>query len=83
MGEAKTLPITWRSDSTSQEYERARVGRVFNHRRPNRFPVAVIEAENEEHIQQAVQIAQRRVCVFQSALVATHGRLGAYVITRC
>lgn len=60
MGEAKALPITWRSDSTSQEYERARVGRVFNHRRPNRFPVAVIEAENEEHIQQAVQIAQRR-----------------------
>ncbi|KAF1350340.1 FAD-binding domain-containing protein [Lizonia empirigonia] len=60
MGETKTLPITWRSDSTSQEYERARVGRVFNHRRPNRFPVAVVEAENEEHIQQAVHIAQRR-----------------------
>jgi len=60
MGGLKPLPITWRSDSTEEEYERARVGRVFNRRRPNRFPIAVIEAEKEEHVQQAVQIAQRR-----------------------
>lgn len=59
MGELKSLPITWRSDSSKEEYERARVGRVFNHRRPNRFPIAVVQAEKEEHVQQAVQIAQR------------------------
>jgi FAD/FMN-containing dehydrogenase len=60
MGELKTLPITWKSNSTKEEYERARVGRVFNHRRPDRYPVAVVEAEKEEHIVQAVQIAQQR-----------------------
>jgi FAD/FMN-containing dehydrogenase len=59
MSESKTLPIFWRSTSTKEEYERARVGRVFNRRRPNRFPVAVVEAENEEHILRAVQIAHR------------------------
>lgn len=57
---SNSLPVTWRSDSTKEEYERARIGRVFNHRRPDRFPVAVVEAEKEEHIQQAVQIAQRK-----------------------
>tara|TARA_R110002003_G_scaffold1389_12_gene22989 strand:+ start:5467 stop:5940 length:474 start_codon:yes stop_codon:yes gene_type:complete len=60
MGESKPLPIFWRSASTKEEYERARVGRVFNRRRPSRFPVAVVEAENEEHILRAVQIAQRK-----------------------
>lgn len=60
MDQSKTLPVVWRSDSTKEEYERARVGRVFNHRRPDRYPVAVVEAENEDHIQQAVQIAQSR-----------------------
>ena len=35
------------------------VGRIFNHRRPDRYTVAVLEAGKEEHIVQAVQIAPR------------------------
>lgn len=55
-----SLPITWRSDSTVEEYERARIGRVFNHRRPDRFPASIVEATKEEHILQAVQLAQQK-----------------------
>lgn len=38
------LPIFYRGDV---EYERARVDRVFNLLRPQRYPVAVIEARHE------------------------------------
>ncbi|KAF2648381.1 FAD binding domain protein [Lophiostoma macrostomum CBS 122681] len=54
------IPITWKDTASEEEYERARVGRVFNHRRPERYPDAVVEAENEEHILQAVQVARER-----------------------
>lgn len=37
------LPIIWRGE---EAYEEARVGRVFNLRRPDRFPVAVLEARH-------------------------------------
>lgn len=60
MGTGDSLPITWKSDATEEKYERARVARVFNHRRPDRYPVAIVEAENEEHILQAVQLAQQK-----------------------
>ncbi|KZM28618.1 flavin adenine dinucleotide binding [Ascochyta rabiei] len=60
MSEAQNLPITWRNDTSTEEQERARVGRVFNHRSPSRFPVAVVEAEREDHIDQAVNIARHR-----------------------
>ena len=60
MGRSNSLPVTWKGVASDEEYERARVGRVFNHRRPDRYPVAVVEAETSEHIQQAVQLAQEK-----------------------
>lgn len=53
------LPIIWRQDSDVHEYERARVDRVFNHRRPDRQPRAVVEARTEQHIVEAVRLAAR------------------------
>lgn len=38
------LPIVWRGQKA---YEEARVGRVFNKRRPARYPVAVLKARNQ------------------------------------
>ncbi|KAH7391986.1 hypothetical protein BKA66DRAFT_580070 [Pyrenochaeta sp. MPI-SDFR-AT-0127] len=60
MNSSNLLPIFWRSGTAEEEYERARVGRVFNHRRPNRFPVAVVEATNEDHVLQTVQLARQK-----------------------
>jgi FAD/FMN-containing dehydrogenase len=53
------LPIVWSSD---ENFEQARVGRVFNHRRPMRSPLAVINATSEQHVQQAIQIAKELNC---------------------
>lgn len=39
-------------------FEDARVGRVFNHRRPDRQPVAVIEATTAEDVVAAVRLAK-------------------------
>ncbi|KAJ4258817.1 hypothetical protein NW762_007904 [Fusarium torreyae] len=49
-----SFPIIWRDDVS---WERARVGRVFNHRRPSRQPLAVVEATREDHIVEAVRLA--------------------------
>lgn len=57
-----SLPIVWRGTADPQVYETARVGRVFNHRRPKRYPIAVVEAETEDHIQQAVKLANEHKC---------------------
>ena len=67
MGDSSTtdtgdLPIVWRKDADNEVYEEARVGRVFNHRRPARFPIAVVEATCEEHIVQAVRLASTLGC---------------------
>ncbi|KAF2195069.1 oxidoreductase [Zopfia rhizophila CBS 207.26] len=53
------FPIQWRG---SIHYEKARVGRVFNHRRPSRFPIAVVEATHEPHIVEAVRLANDLKC---------------------
>ncbi|PNS21217.1 hypothetical protein CAC42_3555 [Sphaceloma murrayae] len=52
------LPIVWKDQVDKKTYEEARVGRVFNHRRPNRYPVAIVNAETIDHVLQAVQIAR-------------------------
>lgn len=52
MTEAKVI---WRD---SPAYEEARVGRVFNHRRPNRYPHGVVEATSVQDIVNAVQLAK-------------------------
>ncbi|GAB7355621.1 hypothetical protein MBLNU459_g6345t1 [Dothideomycetes sp. NU459] len=56
------LPIIWRETADPTAYEVARVGRVFNHRRPKRYPVAVVEAENPDHVAAAVKLAKKLGC---------------------
>ncbi|KAH8597360.1 hypothetical protein B0O99DRAFT_703236 [Bisporella sp. PMI_857] len=46
----------------SPEYEQARVGRVFNHRRPERYPKGVVEATSVEQIVEAVKLANELGC---------------------
>lgn len=41
-------------------YEEARVGRVFNARRPDRFPAAVLEAADEDDVVEGVRLAVER-----------------------
>lgn len=56
------FPIIWRSDADSAEYERARVGRVFNQRRPKRYPRAIVEVTKESEIIGAVKLAVEQNC---------------------
>jgi FAD/FMN-containing dehydrogenase len=56
------MQIIWRASSEDDIYEEARVGRVFNHRRPQRFPLAVIKATCEEDIVAGVRLAVERNC---------------------
>ncbi|KAF4305776.1 FAD linked oxidase [Botryosphaeria dothidea] len=56
------LPITWKDGGDVHTYEKARIGRVFNHRRPDRYPVAVIEATEESHVVDAVRLAKEKKC---------------------
>src|ERR1700710_597212 len=56
------LPILWRNSAEEERYENARIGRVFNQRRPKRYPIAVVEAESEEHIVHAVKLANVLQC---------------------
>ncbi|MFV5699082.1 FAD-binding oxidoreductase [Flavobacterium sp. ZT3R17] len=41
-------------------YEEARVGRVFNHLRPNRYPVAVFFPEDADDVVEAVKLANEK-----------------------
>ncbi|KAL9114596.1 MAG: hypothetical protein Q9227_001274 [Pyrenula ochraceoflavens] len=59
MGSHLLLDITWQG---SPHYEEARIGRVFNHRRPCRYPLAVVKARSEEDIVAAVQLAKEKEC---------------------
>jgi FAD/FMN-containing dehydrogenase len=58
----KSPSVIWRSEASEQEFERARVGRVFNARRPKRYPRAVVEATQESDIVAAVQLAIKEQC---------------------
>jgi FAD/FMN-containing dehydrogenase len=49
--------IYWRGDAG---YENARIGRVFNHRRPERYPNAVFFPENEKEVVAAVRFANEK-----------------------
>ncbi|KAF4625090.1 hypothetical protein G7Y89_g13076 [Cudoniella acicularis] len=46
----------------SPAYEEARIGRVFNHRRPKRYPRAVVEAATLDDIMKTVQLAKIEGC---------------------
>ncbi|KAJ5266636.1 FAD-binding domain-containing protein [Penicillium angulare] len=56
------MDIVWRESADNVVYEEARVGRVFNHRRPSRFPQAVVKARSEDDIVKAVKLAAERKC---------------------
>lgn len=56
------MQIIWRENAENATYEEARVGRVFNHRRPSRFPLAVAKATCEEDLVFAVQLAIKHQC---------------------
>lgn len=47
------------------------------------FPLLSLKPRMRSIYNKRCKLHNGGVCVFQSALVATHGRLGAYVITRC
>ena len=49
--------LSWRGEPG---YEEARVGRVFNARRPDRFPAAVLCARNEQDVVAGVRLARER-----------------------
>lgn len=57
-----TLPIIWKSEDPSSPYEEARVGRIFNQRRPSRYPLAVVKAREAAHVAEAVRLAIERKC---------------------
>nr|QGV56752.1 JtmO [Epichloe sp. LpTG-4] len=50
------LPILWRTDSPLNQYDEARC-RVFNGRRPEHFPRAIVQATTLDHIVAAVRLA--------------------------
>ncbi|KAL4947825.1 FAD binding domain protein [Aspergillus filifer] len=56
------MQITYRVSSTAETYEEARISRIFNNRRPNRYPLAIIHATNTEDIIAAVNLARKNQC---------------------
>lgn len=56
------MDIIWRDSAEPAVYEEARVGRVFNHRRPQRFPLAVVKATSTSDIIKAVKLAAEKKC---------------------
>lgn len=59
MNGTSDLNVVWRTKATSEDYEDARVGRVFNQRRPKRYPAAVVKVTEEKHIVEAVELAKK------------------------
>src|SRR5271170_6870041 len=51
-----SIPIIWPED---KGFECARISRVFNHRRPSRFPLAVVTVSSEEDVKAAITLAKR------------------------
>lgn len=56
------LPILWSSSSDRAAYEDARTGRVFNLRRPQRYPLAVVNASKDSDVVDAVKLAAEKTC---------------------
>jgi FAD/FMN-containing dehydrogenase len=54
--------IVWRDSSPKAMYEEARVSRIFNHLRPSRYPIAVVQAIQEQDIVDAVKLAIKEKC---------------------
>jgi FAD/FMN-containing dehydrogenase len=52
-----TVPVIWRGE---EGYEEARVGPIFNARRPDRFPAGIVLATGEDDVVAAVRLAAER-----------------------
>jgi FAD/FMN-containing dehydrogenase len=52
-------PVIWKDNPG---YEQARVGRVFNHRRPDRYPNGVLEATSVGDVVAGVKLAHELGC---------------------
>jgi FAD/FMN-containing dehydrogenase len=52
---SSALDVVWRD---SPNYENARVGRVFNHRRPDRYPQGVVQPTTAAEVASAVKLAK-------------------------
>ena len=72
--------IIWRGEPG---YEEARVGRVFNARRPDRFPAAVLLAASEDDVVAGVRLAATGGSRFRCAPAGTAGRRGACATASC
>ena len=72
--------LIWRGEPG---YEQARVGRVFNGRRPERYPAAVLLAEHEDDVVAACALPAIVVSRSRFARADTAGRAGACAMTRC
>ena len=64
-------------------YEQARVGRVFNARRPDRFPAAVLLAADEDDVIAGVRLAAERGWTVSVRSGGHSGRCGACATTPC
>jgi len=49
--------MIWRD---SPQYEQARVGRLFNHRYPDRYPRGIIEASCVQDVVDAIKLAEEK-----------------------
>lgn len=56
------MEVIWHQSANADVYEEARVGRVFNHRRPARLPLAIVKARNAEDVISAVNLATEKKC---------------------
>ena len=56
------MEIIWRSSSSEEVYEKARLGRQFNCRYPKRYPKAIFFARNATDVIEAVQLAKKIKC---------------------
>ncbi|PTU19698.1 hypothetical protein P175DRAFT_0462882 [Aspergillus ochraceoroseus IBT 24754] len=56
------MQIIWRDSADPAVYEEARIGRVFNHRRPRRYPLAVVKATRAEDVVKAIKLAAEKKC---------------------
>jgi FAD/FMN-containing dehydrogenase len=57
-----SLSIVWRDKADPEVYEEARLRRVFNHQRPERYPLAIVFVKTESEIVNAVRLAIEKKC---------------------
>lgn len=52
------MDIIWRDTSSDVAYEEARLAGLFNSRRPDHYPAAIVHAKSDSEISEAVKLAQ-------------------------